>query len=348
MEIIIKKLFDLGVNLLGISFVLNKFYKNQAIILCFHRINDLDTIRKSANSSLFFEKNQFEKLLISLKENYEILSLEKLVEIFKHGIKIRKKIVVLTFDDGYEDNYINAYPLLLKHKVPATIFLVTDYIEPDPMKCFWWDLIENFFCNKNKYKSTECDIDIVLKKNFYEIIYCNKQKDRLELINKILRNFASKKYCYDREIFINWIKENKKHCKLRPMTLNWSQISEMGKSKLIDFGSHTNTHIYLDEINNHEIIKDIYNSKIIIEEKTNKKCKYFSYPGGKYIKNIEKILSDLNFEAAVTTKMGGCKRNDNLMFLNRVDAAYTAIDKKFSFYRLASLCSGVYNNIYKS
>lgn len=65
-----------------------------------------------------------EKHLVFLKENgYTPVSLKELQE----GAPVQKP-VMLTFDDGYEDNYKNLFPLLKKYNVPAVIFLVADKI----------------------------------------------------------------------------------------------------------------------------------------------------------------------------------------------------------------------------
>lgn len=76
-----------------------------------------------------------EKHLVFLKENgYTPVSLKEL----RDGAPV-KKPVMLTFDDGYEDNYKNLFPLLKKHNVPAVIFLVADKIgTPEYMT---WDQI---------------------------------------------------------------------------------------------------------------------------------------------------------------------------------------------------------------
>ncbi len=74
---------------------------------------------------------EFEKQLQYIKENYKVIPLEEAVEYLQTDIEKISGSVVITFDDGYSDNYHSAYPLLKKHDFPATIFLVNDFINTD-------------------------------------------------------------------------------------------------------------------------------------------------------------------------------------------------------------------------
>ena len=64
--------------------------------------------------------------------------LSHMTERMKDGKPI-KGSVAITFDDGYLDNYENARPLLEKHSIPATIFVVSGSI--DSQRDFWWDTL---------------------------------------------------------------------------------------------------------------------------------------------------------------------------------------------------------------
>ena len=71
---------------------------------------------------------EFEKQLQYIKDNYKVISLEDAVEYLQTDIEKVAGSIVITFDDGYSNNYHNAYPLLKKHSFPATIFLISDLI----------------------------------------------------------------------------------------------------------------------------------------------------------------------------------------------------------------------------
>jgi len=74
-------------------------------------------------------ENSFEYQMDFLKRHgFEVISFDDLVEGIKKGHEFARNTVVLQFDDGYEDNYIYAFPVLKKYDFPAMVFLVSDKI----------------------------------------------------------------------------------------------------------------------------------------------------------------------------------------------------------------------------
>lgn len=103
--------------------VLNYFLKKfcaTAPILLYHRIASVS----NDPIGLCVTPSSFEKHLIFLKENYNILPLSKLSERITNGT-LEGNEAAITFDDGYQDNFKNALPLLEKYSIPATIFITT-------------------------------------------------------------------------------------------------------------------------------------------------------------------------------------------------------------------------------
>lgn len=73
--------------------------------------------------------DKFEEDLIALFDaGYSAISLRRYTQYIKDDTSKVKKHFVITMDDGYENNYTLAYPILLKHKVPASIFIVTSFV----------------------------------------------------------------------------------------------------------------------------------------------------------------------------------------------------------------------------
>ncbi|MBI3753106.1 MAG: polysaccharide deacetylase family protein [Deltaproteobacteria bacterium] len=72
----------------------------------------------------------FEAQMRFLKEaGYRTLSADEVVGYILSDVEIKEKTVALTFDDGYLDNYVHAFPVLKEYNIKATIFIVTDWVE---------------------------------------------------------------------------------------------------------------------------------------------------------------------------------------------------------------------------
>ncbi len=96
------------------------FGRSRAVVLYYHRIGKGDVLTRTPK--------QFSEDLAYLKKHYECLSLSELCERLKTRQPFRRRAVVLTFDDGYRDNYTEAAPLLKKAGIPATFFVSTAYM----------------------------------------------------------------------------------------------------------------------------------------------------------------------------------------------------------------------------
>lgn len=98
--------------------------KNAVPVLMYHSISD------KGDNPYIIPVKQFKEEMEYLKDNgYTTINLEDLYLYINNKIKLGPKTVVITFDDGYEDNFINAYPILKECGFKATIFVVTSYLD---------------------------------------------------------------------------------------------------------------------------------------------------------------------------------------------------------------------------
>jgi len=96
------------------------------------------TYHDFGNAGIQVTPENFRKQMAFLKEkHYNVISLGELVEGVRAAKKFPRNSVVITFDDGYKDNYTIAYPVLKSLKFPATIFLISDNIGKDSNLMDW-------------------------------------------------------------------------------------------------------------------------------------------------------------------------------------------------------------------
>ena len=97
-------------------------------VICYHSINP-DSSKKN---SIIMPKEKFREQLKTIKDSgYTTLTMAQLNDYLFNNKPIPEKSVVITFDDGYRDNYTNAFPILKEFNMNATIFVISSYLNRD-------------------------------------------------------------------------------------------------------------------------------------------------------------------------------------------------------------------------
>jgi len=136
LKALFKRLLIAVVPLLLLAIALGAYqmhkHANGVPVLNYHQINDRD------ENSLTIHTSQFEAEMKYLADNgYHTITPAELLSAWDEGTPLPEKPVIITFDDGYVDNYKNAYPILQKYGLKGTIFIVSDYIGTYPNYLTW-------------------------------------------------------------------------------------------------------------------------------------------------------------------------------------------------------------------
>jgi peptidoglycan/xylan/chitin deacetylase (PgdA/CDA1 family) len=105
--------------------------RDAAVVVAFHRIQETD-----GSDSLTIDAGTFERHCRFFRRYFRVVSLRTLVYSLEHGFPLDRHLAI-TFDDGYRDNFENARPVLETLSLPATFFVVSDWIGTDVVP--WWD-----------------------------------------------------------------------------------------------------------------------------------------------------------------------------------------------------------------
>lgn len=124
-----------GIRPVGASYDRNNPVNLQDVpILNYHKVDIL-------NHALSVSPQEFEEQMEYLHNNgYHTINPDQLMAYLKYGKQLPDKPIMITFDDGYLDNYTNAYPIMKKYDFTATIFIVTNLIGQD-IRFMTWDQI---------------------------------------------------------------------------------------------------------------------------------------------------------------------------------------------------------------
>jgi len=106
-------------------------FRNSAVIVTFHRVQDTDV-----SEGLTVSIRSFERYCRFFARHFNVVPLRELVAKLERGDTPNCELAI-TFDDGYLDNFENAAPVLERYHLPATFFVVSQWIGTDVVP--WWD-----------------------------------------------------------------------------------------------------------------------------------------------------------------------------------------------------------------
>lgn len=110
---------------IGIAMLYLRFCR-EVPILMYHRITDLPGDRLAVSPETFLQQ-----LAYLQQHDYHTITLEDLTDHLLNRRPLPSNPILLTFDDGYEDNYTNALPLLKLHGLVGTVFIISNWVGTD-------------------------------------------------------------------------------------------------------------------------------------------------------------------------------------------------------------------------
>jgi len=274
-------------------------------ILAYHRIlaND-EAIMANTQPGMCVIEDSFKGQMAYLHNHYRFVSLDTLVSSIKGGRVFSDKVIVVTFDDGWKDNFDYAYPILKQFGIPATIFLPTDIIESNRLPCFLEISLLLGQTDLWPKKAVEIFKNVVKEFNLTNTIE-GLDEYRLSIIkgdpSLWMRALMLLDYRYH-EIILERMKmtagfDIDSWDNIRWM-LNWDEIVEMNQNN-IDFGSHGKSHDIMIHMEAEKIEQELRESKNIIEKHLDKPIESLSYPNNDYNAEIKALVQQAGYQCAV-------------------------------------------------
>ncbi len=277
------------------------FYGSCAVLL-YHRISEYSTDPQL----LCVTPKNFNAHLTFLKANYNILRIDEWESCILNKRKFPERSVVLTFDDGYADNFLFALPLLEQHNIQALFYIATGTIDTD--REFWWDEVERAILLPEKLYEFSVSFD-------QEIVSYNPNKDnRKQFYDKLLAMLRVLPPAERDAIILKLLADsyaNNARTSHRPMT--WEEVKLMSDSSSVVIGAHTVSHPSLAYLNRSNQRFEIETSKKVLSDKIQKDLIHFSFPFGTH--------SDFNNDS-----LDVCKTNFKIVSANYPALCYANSD----------------------
>ena len=285
-------------------------YRNELSILMYHGIIESPL---AVSDWCFVDENSFRMQIEYLKSHFDVISLAEAVGRIREG-GIGHPTAVITFDDGYQNNFDVAFPISYKEEMPATIFLTTGLI--DTNDTVW-------YCRLNLAISQTRRVLMEWDDFRYELSTRDLKARASAAIQGSLKKLThSDLMARMRNVILEL--DSDPDCPIEigsPFRmLSERAVSEMVSSGLVEFGAHGHHHAILSRLSDQGRFNEIRESIREVYELTGRPCRYFAYPNGRAEDyNVETIrdLETCGVEIGVTTISGPNGRMTPAMELRR-------------------------------
>lgn len=255
------------------------FPSNQHVnVLLYHRVAEVP----KDDWNIAVSPHHFREQMSFLVNHYPI------VRLGDDWSRISQPSVVVTFDDGYRDNYEHALPVLEEFGIPATFFVSTGLLGKE--EYFWWDMLSEIFAHAGAETVNILGKDIAASeiRLAHDMLNGLPHRERMSVLGELQRKYGLTTCVRDRA-----------RC-----TMSERELRELAAAPGVDIGAHTVTHSSLAALDETGQEREICQSKERLESILGKPVDFFSYPFGLYDKHTPYILQRHGFKLSPTVSAG--------------------------------------------
>ena len=228
------------------------------------------------------------------KENFEIIGLNALSQILANNTKPSTRLLCLTFDDGYIDNFTNALPVLQANKVTASFFIATGLVGSHHAP--WWDKVA-YLIKHHRPKS------IYLDSWREKIVFDNCQERFIRSVLHAVKNCQLPAHKQIRQLEQTLLHQNGYP---QAEFMDWHHLAKLLEAGM-ELGAHSHNHDILTKLSEDELFYELSHSKELLESNLGCDVTAFSYPVGNrstYNKRVIEGLKDTGYELAFNFQTG--------------------------------------------
>lgn len=238
---------------------------------------------------------EFRAQMLLVRERYRPMRLSDVAAAINAGESLPPDAVVITFDDGYDDNYRIVYPILKELGVPATFFISTGHIDSGRPYAYDWLVHMILLTGAPRLVLPELEMDLAMPAS---------RNERRELAGRVLDAMkeisALAQAAMIRRLEEEW-KMPSAHAyppECRPM--NWQQLREMRAAGL-EIGSHGVNHWMLSKLPREELEREVFDSRDALLRELGPMPLLMSYPVGSnraFDRQVIEVTRDAGFDLA--------------------------------------------------
>jgi peptidoglycan/xylan/chitin deacetylase (PgdA/CDA1 family) len=263
------------------------------------------------------ERDEFARQMRLLSSRCNVIGMSEAAERLATAAPLRPRSVVVTFDDGYRNNYDHAWPICRELGIPFTLYVVTGFV--DRQMPLWMDQVE--FGLRNTAR-TEVEIEIG-GQTYRQSLRTRRERHRADAVLRgALKRLAGpplEDKLAELDALLCAGPAGAEWDALAPCTAE--MLREMASSGLVEIGAHMVAHESVARMRPIDAAADLAHAKSTIEAWVGRPCRHFAYPFGRGIdfsSATEALVRAAGYSSAVTTVEGVNRTASNVFALRRV------------------------------
>jgi peptidoglycan/xylan/chitin deacetylase (PgdA/CDA1 family) len=286
-------------------------------ILLYHGVTNSKSFGIENYHAKHIPVNDFRKQMKFLSENCKVLSMDEVVQHYLNNEPFPSNAVAVTFDDGFENNYLKAAPILSEFNISTTFYITSGIVDSEKM--FWVDELEDCI-NLTAHTFIQIQLNDL---RYFDISSRNKKIEALEVIKAYCKSVAVSQKD-------DILQQVRKETGVKPSVENavnyrkitLKQLREMHADPLFTIGGHSVQHNILSKFDDEaDMVFDIRMSLDELETMLRSPIKHYSYPEGQSEHFSEAVISELKNNGIIccpTAIHGTNNGTEDLFSLKRI------------------------------
>ena len=285
--------------------------RRRALVLMYHRFGEHDDDAASKTPARVFARH-----LDYLAAHYRVVPLSVIAECVRGGKPLPPGVAAITIDDGYADAYRVAFPLLRERRLPATLFVTTDFVD---RLCWLWTDKMRYVVARAGGQRLEAEVGGRLMK-----IELNGEASRRDTAGRVNAALKSLPDAEKDEAIARLAASLGVEVPPVPTpefeAVTWDEARELDAGG-VSVESHTLTHPILTGVDDARLRRELRESKARLEGVLGRPVEVFCYPNGNADERVRREAASAGYTCAVTDEEGliDARRADALA-LRRIPA----------------------------